>query len=122
MKARSWKPARHGIMYCSPACGCGCTWKDYQDAVADADALAKRLGEGWKPDVWENGGWHYSVNLAGVSISKHSDGRYLLLTASHPQLVAEAKSLSEVKRKAMRQALSIIKKMELQYIALKGEA
>lgn len=56
-----WTPVLKGRAYCSPACGCGCTKDAYDRAVRQSAALCKMLGEGWKPHVWENGGWHYDV-------------------------------------------------------------
>jgi hypothetical protein len=59
-----WKPRRkgkNGEIFCSPGCGGDCTRKDWELAHKRAKALAKRLGKGWKPRVWENGAWHYSV-------------------------------------------------------------
>jgi hypothetical protein len=60
-KERDWKPARRGKTYCSPACGMGCTETAHCNAVNESKALAKRMGKGWKPRVWENLGWHYAV-------------------------------------------------------------
>lgn len=57
----SWKPKRNGDVYCSPACGGKCTWAAYQKAKRGAAALAKTMGPGWKPKVWENLGWHFKV-------------------------------------------------------------
>lgn len=63
MPALTWAPARRGKTYCSPACGHGCTWAKYQQAVQKAERLAKALGPFWKPRVWENLGWHWSARL-----------------------------------------------------------
>jgi len=60
-KKDRWEPIAAGPLYCSPACGRGCTRAEYDAAVAGADALVERLGEGWAPRVWENLGWHYSA-------------------------------------------------------------
>jgi hypothetical protein len=57
----SWKPIRRGNKYCAPACGRGCTFKEYTLARSRAARLAKRLGSGWTTRVWENLGWHYCV-------------------------------------------------------------
>lgn len=46
---------------CAKWCGRGCTHAEYEAARAGATALAKRLGPGWKANVWENLGWHYSA-------------------------------------------------------------
>lgn len=62
--AKRWNPiSRPDGTYCSPGCGCGCTKKDHDRAQSLGKALSERMGPGWKPFVWENGGWHYSANL-----------------------------------------------------------
>jgi hypothetical protein len=68
-KKLSWKPRLRGKIYCSSACGHRCTKHDYDDAVKNAKALAKKLGYGWKTRVWENMGWHYSVSNGPISLS-----------------------------------------------------
>jgi hypothetical protein len=40
----------------------------HDKAVKDAARLAKRMGPGWEPEVWENLGWHYSVRKGVCSI------------------------------------------------------
>lgn len=67
------KPASYyeygGVLrYCAPWCGAHCTSKDYDKAVAEAAQLAKHLGEGWVPKVWENLGWHYSVSRERLEV------------------------------------------------------
>lgn len=59
----SWKAHRHGNKYCSPACGRGCTWSEFQKATAAAISLAKRCGKDFKPFAYENLGWHYNAEL-----------------------------------------------------------
>lgn len=63
-RQRNWTPvaSSDGVLYCSPACGGRCTRVAYLDAQHRAAALARALGESWKPSVWENLGWHYSVH------------------------------------------------------------
>jgi hypothetical protein len=64
IKKRDWKPVLKDGVYCSPACGGGkgiCDKSKYDLAVKKANALAKRMGPGWKPRVWENLGWFYEV-------------------------------------------------------------
>ncbi len=50
---------------CAPWCGHGCTQEEYDRkriaAEGLADRLDKQLGGDWRPRVWENLGWHYSV-------------------------------------------------------------
>lgn len=62
-KKLSWKPQRSGNSYCSPACGHGCKWDEYQAAGRAAEALVARLSLRWKPIVWENLGWHFCAEL-----------------------------------------------------------
>ena len=59
----SWKAKRRGKIYCAPACGAGCTVEQHriaENAAAELVSELQRLGigEGWKPLVWENLGWH----------------------------------------------------------------
>ena len=67
-KSLSWKPRRVGDIYCAPACGYHCKYKDYLKTKKDAAALNKRLGYGFKPVVWENGGWNYRVQKGPVTV------------------------------------------------------
>lgn len=73
MNSLSWKPVRRGSVYCAPACGGRCTYIAYLKASEKARKLAKRLGKGWKPHVWENLGWHYKVIFKTGTLSVHSD-------------------------------------------------
>jgi len=57
----AWKPKRRGAIYCSPACGANCTWAEHQWAKREAKVLAKHLGKGWEPRVWENMRWFWKV-------------------------------------------------------------
>lgn len=59
--AAAWKPVHRGLIYCSPGCGAGCTRAAYNKAVDEAEALAKKMGKGWRPEVWENLGWHWAI-------------------------------------------------------------
>jgi hypothetical protein len=81
---RDWKPRRNRGIYCSPACGGGCTHREFTDATRRAAKLAARLGDGWKPRVWENLGWHYTVELGdakrgGISIHEGANGYWYLM-------------------------------------------
>jgi hypothetical protein len=65
----SWTPVSRGETYCSPACGAGCTRREYDRAVRDADRLVKRLrGSGWRAEVWENVGWHFRAVSGTVQV------------------------------------------------------
>lgn len=63
-KKRDWTPVRNGDAYCSPACGGGpvlCSFKRFVHASEVATEVARDLGNGWKPQVFENLGWHARV-------------------------------------------------------------
>lgn len=56
-----WLPILDGDVYCAPRCGVKCTKAAFDQATAEAAALAARMGDGWEPHIWENGGWNYQV-------------------------------------------------------------
>lgn len=58
----NWTPVLNGDIYCSPACGRGCTLEEYNQTVKEADQLVAELGEPFHSHVWENLGWHYSAS------------------------------------------------------------
>lgn len=70
-KLYSKRPVLRGGIYCSPWCGHNCTKATYDECVKESTALARRMGKGWKPYVWENLGWHYRV-FKGGSIAHHT--------------------------------------------------
>ncbi len=70
----SWDAKDKGGRYCAPACGRGCTTKERDIAVASAALLARTLGPGWEPEVWENLGWHYEVRSPCGRLSVHPSG------------------------------------------------
>lgn len=72
-KPLSWKPVRKGLQYCSPACGHGCKLHEFKRATREADRLAKSMGAGWQPEVWENLGWHYSTNSKCGRLAVHAN-------------------------------------------------
>lgn len=46
------------------------------EAKEEADWLVEQLGEGWKPYVHENLGWHYSAKSGNVSVHEgHYGGK-----------------------------------------------
>jgi hypothetical protein len=59
-----------GEIYCAPWCGRGCTLEAYNSACTAADELIARMGDGWAPHVWENMGWHWSIQKGCVTIRK----------------------------------------------------
>lgn len=58
MSNRDKPPVRQGEIYCSPWCGCRCTYADFERATNEGNALVERLGPAWTARVWENMGWH----------------------------------------------------------------
>jgi len=64
-----WVPVLQGEVYCSPRCGGKCTLAAFDKATSDAQALASEMGQGWKPRVWENLGWHYDVGKSDARIT-----------------------------------------------------
>lgn len=96
-----WTPVRNGRVFCSPACGGRCTFAEYTKANKDAENLARTLGAGWKPRVWENLGWHFSAEKADASVyeygkagSKHH--YYSMLWGYDPQLVVDSVTPSKL--------------------------
>lgn len=69
-----WAPRSYpGGVYCSPLCGGRCKRADYDAAHRAANDLAKRMGDGWTPSVWENLGWHWSVEKGAMTIRQWGD-------------------------------------------------
>lgn len=67
MANRDWTPRRRKgrvDIYCSPACGAGCTYADFLRANRCAEKLAKAL-PGFEPCVSENLGWHFGADALG---------------------------------------------------------
>lgn len=72
-EANRWRPVLKGEVFCSPACGAKCKKADYDRVVEAANLLINKLGEGWEPDIWENGGWYYSITKGNVKVSPYGD-------------------------------------------------
>lgn len=88
-KPLSWKPVRRGDTFCAPACGHGCTVQEYERAKISAKTLCENLGPGWKPNVWENLGWHFNAISSCGRLKVHTDG---LLSRSFRAYLGEASS------------------------------
>lgn len=76
MTELSWKPVSIGKTYCAPACGRGCTLDEFSRATKQADNLARKLGAGWVPKVWENLGWHWAIERGGLKLHPGLAGGY----------------------------------------------
>lgn len=70
-KARDWTPKDHpGGVYCSMnACGGRCLRADYEKVKAEAEQMARDLGDGWEVHVHENLGWFSEVRRGGIHVS-----------------------------------------------------
>jgi len=66
------KPARDKDRYCSPRCGRGCTHSEFTTATETAKKIASILGKPWKPRVWENLGWYWSVGTPDCELHQFS--------------------------------------------------
>ena len=77
----NWEPELRGEIYCSPACGGGCTKERHDEATEAAAGLALRLGRRWTPRVWENLGWHYCVISPCGRIKVHASRTEIHYTA-----------------------------------------
>jgi len=74
-KRHNQKPQHKGAVYCSAWCRHGCRWSEFKKAEAFAAKLAKSLGRGWTPHVWENMGWHWRVEYGTLcAVYPRSDG------------------------------------------------
>ena len=82
-KGLSWEPMREGDVFCSPACGRGCTSKEYETAVEQGNELAEKMGEGWDVKVWENLGWHSKVANEHCEIHIHCESYWINLELPH---------------------------------------
>jgi hypothetical protein len=72
----AWTPKLNGEIFCAPACGFGCKKLDFDRVTERATALAKKLGDGWRPRVWENGGWHFEVTKGAATVCLAAGGEY----------------------------------------------
>lgn len=106
-----WTPVRRGAIYCSPACGGGCTHQAYLEAQVQAQEMLDALGgpttggNAWEKRVHENLGWYGSVRLVingqvVAQLQKNRNG-YSCYIESNPQFVADG----ETPRDAVQRAL-----------------
>lgn len=125
-----WTPVRRTVkgvaVYCSPACGHGCTRAEYEECRAHARELCARLGKGWKPDVWENVGWHYAARRGVVHIHGYHPtlGKpyYSLFFDSMPQLfVGQGKNPVYLLRQAITSVTTQIAQFQRQVGFVVGE-
>ncbi len=113
---KGWTPIRRAHVYCSPLCGGGCTYGEYNRAVKNAADLCARLGAGWKPEVWENLGWHWRVSngLVEVHNSKWQNDpiEYSAWLQTSPQIITKHFSTPEKALRELKKAAGV-RMMEL---------
>lgn len=84
-KELSWTPRRRGPIYCAPACGGGCTWAAYQNAVKRArEVVAMMKTGGWQDVVHENLGWHWRIVNGPIQLHEDRDGKFWVMIGSKP--------------------------------------
>lgn len=104
----TWVPVRKGEIYCAPACGRGCTWREYQAAQRSAKRMIKQLrnvptpfeqfDDEWEAYVRENLGWFSSVSKGSISVYDHGHLYSAFLNVSGPwggNLVVQARTPKE---------------------------
>ena len=120
----NWKPILRGKIYCSPRCGMGCTTRMYRLAVKRSQALAKRLGKGWKTEVWENLGWHYCVKKGKLEITGYHNFRrrsYLIMFNTKPQIIlSDAHDPVAGVKQVLKEAFKIARTFESEIALVKG--
>ena len=117
MKANvDWTPRElPGGFYCSPRCGGHkgfCRKSDFSKATKDAAALARSLGDGWEPVVWENLGWHWRVEKGFVEVWRDKDGTYSCWLQGEKQFMADAETAEDAIGLARAAARTFIRRLE----------
>jgi hypothetical protein len=114
-----WKPilTPDGI-YCSPACGGRCTKSAFDLATSKAAELAARMGPGWKPNVWENLGWHWQIDKGAVQIySPREDGYTAMFNGIH-QFIAKASTPEDALGFLIQDIRTVISKLQSEVEAI----
>ena|ERR1019366_8878051 len=103
---RDWTPVARGNRYCSPACGGGCTRMQFVMAQNSAQTLCTELGDGWKPRVWENLGWHYSATH-GDRLEVYPHGPFTAYFSGELQIIKKGRTATS----AVKNTLDAVKKL-----------
>lgn len=116
VKDVDWTPRLRNGIYCSPRCGCDCTKAAYDKAVKDSAALAKRMGDGWEPEVWENMGWHWRIDKGVFHLwppkTYAKDDQYSAWFNGAHQFIACAKVPEDALGFVIQDARTFIRRME----------
>lgn len=108
-----WTPVKRGDSYCSPRCGCGCTWADYCLAHTRGDELVAQLGPTWEKRVWENMGWHWSVKKGVMDIHPRQPIQegYTIFFNIRPQVLVKCTDLEKGICEALEKASEAAQKI-----------
>jgi len=97
------------------------------EATKSASELAHRMGDGWKPTAWENGGWHYRVCKGKATIYGSSGGRYsawiepdALMNNCAAQFIAHGDTPEDALGFAIQDALTFIGRVQTALSAIRG--
>lgn len=94
-------------------------------ATKNAAELAERLGEGWKPRVWENMGWYYSAFKGVVQVHPPGpqatlDPTYICFCNTTPQFTSRDPDPIQAVELAIKDLDSFIAHIQTQRANLNG--
>lgn len=82
-------------------------------------------GRGWKIRVWENVGWHYSVETRGLSVTEHIDlpiiYRFHCMLRPHYTFFGKVQHASDPNR-AVVKCLCVVRESLREYDKILNEA
>lgn len=120
----SWTPTLRNGIYCSLMCGGVdgyCTLAMYKQAQRTANRVAKELGEGWEPEVYENLGWHWRAVLkfgsSQIAVVYGKPGSYLAGLCD-AKIFPALKMTGDYKRNARAARSSLARKIRAQAIIM----
>jgi hypothetical protein len=113
-----WTPKLNGAIFCSPACGFKCKKVDFDHAMESAATLANQLGNGWRPCVWENGGWYFEVKKGAATVSVDEAGEYTATIRFHFEDDHE-NCLSESRQDPREAVAALVERMNQRVATLK---
>ena len=80
---------------------------EYERAVSDCEALVKRLGAGWRIEVWENLGWHYSAKKGVATVRGRLGHGYMLYFNTARQVICSGDTPKEAVSLGVKKAYGI---------------
>jgi len=86
--------------------------------------MAEKMGSGWEPHVWENGGWNASAQKATARIMQRTEGSktaneyevvgYACYINTEKQFIAEAETPQDAFGFAVQDAWTFTRRIEQQ--------